>query len=60
MSRKFLTPPQPSPLVREGSKKFTIVEGGQLDTINVEKSSFCRLNSDCCDVKLEFKDLESV
>lgn len=36
-----------------------IVEGRQLDTINVEKSPFCRLNSDCWDVKLEFYDPES-
>ena len=33
-----------------------IVEGRQLDTINVEKSPFCRINSDCWDVKLEFYD----
>ncbi|MCC3470087.1 MAG: peptidase S8, partial [Microcoleus sp. PH2017_06_SFM_O_A] len=31
----------------------------QLDTITVEKSPFCRLNSDCWDVKLEFFDPES-
>lgn len=33
-----------------------IVEGRQLDTITVEKSPFCRINSDCWDVKLEFYD----
>jgi cyanobactin maturation PatA/PatG family protease len=33
-----------------------IAEGRQLDTINVEKSPFCRINSDCWDVKLEFYD----
>ena len=37
-----------------------IVQGRQHDIINVEKSPFCRLNSDFCDVKLEFKDVESV
>ncbi|MEG4576787.1 PatA/PatG family cyanobactin maturation protease [Microcoleus sp. N3A4] len=36
-----------------------IVEGRQLDTINVEKSPFCRINSDCWDVKLEFYDPDS-
>lgn len=36
-----------------------IVQGRQLDTITVEKSPFCRLNSDCWDVKLEFFDPES-
>ncbi|WP_293149412.1 MULTISPECIES: PatA/PatG family cyanobactin maturation protease [unclassified Microcoleus] len=36
-----------------------IVQSRQLDTITVEKSPFCRLNSDCWDVKLEFFDPES-
>lgn len=36
-----------------------IVEGRQLDTINVEKSPFCRINSDCWDVKLEFYDSDN-
>lgn len=36
-----------------------IAQGRQLDTINVEKSPFCRINSDCWDVKLEFFDPES-
>jgi len=31
----------------------------QLDTINVEKSPFCRLDSDCWDVKLHFFDPEN-
>ncbi|AFZ08009.1 SagB-type dehydrogenase domain protein [Oscillatoria nigro-viridis PCC 7112] len=33
-----------------------IVDRRQLDTINVEKSPFCRINSDCWDVKLVFYD----
>lgn len=36
-----------------------IAQRRQLDTITVEKSPFCRLNSDCWDVKLEFFDPES-
>lgn len=36
-----------------------IAERRQLDTITVEKSPFCRINSDCWDVKLEFFDPES-
>ncbi|MEA5519913.1 PatA/PatG family cyanobactin maturation protease [Limnoraphis robusta] len=36
-----------------------IAERRQLDTIKVEKSPFCRINSDCWDVKLEFFDPES-
>jgi thiazoline dehydrogenase / protease len=36
-----------------------IAQSRQLDTINVEKSPFCRINSDCWDVKLEFFDPES-
>jgi ubiquinone/menaquinone biosynthesis C-methylase UbiE len=33
--------------------------GMQLDTIEVEKSPFCRINSDCWDVKLKFFDPEN-
>lgn len=36
-----------------------IADGRQLDTIEVEKSPFCRLNSDCWDVKLTFFDPEN-
>ncbi|RAM49416.1 MAG: hypothetical protein C6Y22_22580 [Hapalosiphonaceae cyanobacterium JJU2] len=36
-----------------------IAQRRQLDTIKVEKSPFCRINSDCWDVKLEFFDPES-
>ncbi|MEG4939449.1 PatA/PatG family cyanobactin maturation protease [Microcoleus sp. F4-D5] len=36
-----------------------IVDRRQLDTINVEKSPFCRRDSDCWDVKLVFYDPES-
>jgi cyanobactin maturation PatA/PatG family protease len=36
-----------------------IAQRRQLDTITVEKSPFCRINSDCWDVKLEFFDPES-
>jgi cyanobactin maturation PatA/PatG family protease len=32
--------------------------GMELDTIEVEKSPFCRVNSDCWDVKLKFFDPE--
>ena len=35
-----------------------IADGRQLDTIDVEKSPFCRLNSDCWDIKLQFFDPE--
>jgi cyanobactin maturation PatA/PatG family protease len=35
-----------------------IAERRQLDTIEVEKSPFCRRNSDCWDIKLEFSDPE--
>ncbi len=35
---------------------LAIAEGRQLDTIQVEKSPFCRINSDCWDIKLEFYD----
>ncbi|UXE59658.1 MAG: PatA/PatG family cyanobactin maturation protease [Woronichinia naegeliana WA131] len=33
--------------------------GYELDSINVEKSPFCRLDSDCWDVKLKFFDPEN-
>ncbi|BAY89764.1 MULTISPECIES: PatA/PatG family cyanobactin maturation protease [unclassified Tolypothrix] len=36
-----------------------IAQGRQLDIITVEKSPFCRLNSDCWDIRLEFSDPES-
>ncbi|RCJ18679.1 thiazoline oxidase [Nostoc sp. ATCC 43529] len=36
-----------------------IAERRQFDTIKVEKSPFCRINSDCWDVKLEFYDPEN-
>ncbi|MBD2677099.1 MULTISPECIES: PatA/PatG family cyanobactin maturation protease [Nostoc] len=36
-----------------------IAERRQFDTITVEKSPFCRINSDCWDVKLEFYDPEN-
>ncbi|NQE37977.1 S8 family peptidase [Microcoleus asticus] len=36
-----------------------ISRGMQLDTIEVEKSPFCRLNSDCWDVILKFFDPEN-
>ena len=36
-----------------------IAERRKLDTIKVEKSPFCRINSDCWDVKLEFFDPKS-
>lgn len=35
-----------------------IADRRQLDSIEVEKSPFCRLNSDCWDIKLEFSDPE--
>lgn len=35
-----------------------IADGRQLDTISVEKSPYCRLNSDCWDVILTFFDPE--
>jgi len=35
-----------------------ISTGMELDTIEVEKSPFCRINSDCWDVKLKFFDPE--
>ncbi len=36
-----------------------IASGRQLDTIEVEKSPYCRLNSDCWDVVLTFFDSEN-
>jgi cyanobactin maturation PatA/PatG family protease len=36
-----------------------IVAGMQLDEISVEKSPFCRMDSDCWDVKLKFFDPEN-
>ena len=36
-----------------------VARGMQLDSIEVEKSPFCRLNSDCWDVKLKFFDPEN-
>ena len=35
-----------------------IADGRQLDIIEIEKSPFCRLNSDCWDIKLIFFDPE--
>jgi cyanobactin maturation PatA/PatG family protease len=36
-----------------------VVEGMQLDSINVQKSPFCRMDSDCWDVQLKFFDPEN-
>ena len=36
-----------------------IATGMQLDSIEVEKSPFCRINSDCWDLKLKFFDPEN-
>jgi cyanobactin maturation PatA/PatG family protease len=36
-----------------------VAEGMELDTITVEKSPFCRVDSDCWDVKLKFFDPEN-
>jgi cyanobactin maturation PatA/PatG family protease len=36
-----------------------IVSGMELDSIEVEKSPFCRLNSNCWDIKLKFFDPEN-
>ncbi|MGB6295384.1 MAG: PatA/PatG family cyanobactin maturation protease [Rivularia sp. (in: cyanobacteria)] len=36
-----------------------IATGRELDTIEVEKSPYCRINSDCWDVKLKFFDPEN-
>jgi cyanobactin maturation PatA/PatG family protease len=36
-----------------------IATGRELDTIEIEKSPYCRLNSDCWDVKLKFFDPEN-
>ena len=37
----------------------SIADGMELDSITVEKSPFCRLDSDCWDVKLKFFDPEN-
>jgi hypothetical protein len=37
----------------------TVATGVELDSIIVEKSPFCRLDSDCWDVKLKFFDPEN-
>ena len=37
-----------------------ISTGMELDTIEVEKSPFCRINSDCWDIKLKFFDPDRV
>ena len=36
-----------------------VAEGMELDSVSVEKSPFCRLDSDCWDVKLKFFDPEN-
>lgn len=36
-----------------------VVAGMELDSIDVQKSPFCRINSDCWDVKLKFFDPEN-
>lgn len=36
-----------------------VSRGMELDSIEVEKSPFCRLDSDCWDVKLKFFDSEN-
>lgn len=36
-----------------------VATGMELDSIDVEKSPFCRINSDCWDVKLKFFDPEN-
>ncbi|NEP57754.1 MAG: PatA/PatG family cyanobactin maturation protease [Symploca sp. SIO2G7] len=36
-----------------------IASGRELDTIEVDKSPYCRINSDCWDVKLKFFDPEN-
>ncbi len=38
---------------------LAVAEGMELDSITVEKSPFCRLDSDCWDVKLKFFDPEN-
>jgi cyanobactin maturation PatA/PatG family protease len=38
---------------------FAVARGMELDSIEVEKSPFCRLDSDCWDVKLKFFDPEN-
>jgi cyanobactin maturation PatA/PatG family protease len=39
--------------------ELAIASGMELDSIEVEKSPFCRLNSNCWDVKLKFFDPEN-
>jgi cyanobactin maturation PatA/PatG family protease len=36
-----------------------VAQGMELDSITVEKSPFCRIDSDCWDVKLKFFDPEN-
>ena len=36
-----------------------VAQGMELDTVTVEKSPFCRMDSDCWDVKLKFFDPEN-
>ncbi|MGK7904558.1 MAG: PatA/PatG family cyanobactin maturation protease [Hormoscilla sp.] len=36
-----------------------VAEGMELDSVSVEKSPFCRIDSDCWDVKLKFFDPEN-
>jgi hypothetical protein len=36
-----------------------LIKGMQLDEISVDKSPFCRMDSDCWDVKLKFFDPEN-
>ena len=36
-----------------------VTQGMQLDEISVQKSPFCRMDSDCWDVKLKFFDPEN-
>jgi cyanobactin maturation PatA/PatG family protease len=36
-----------------------VAEGMELDSVTVEKSPFCRMDSDCWDVKLKFFDPEN-
>ena len=45
----------------QAASTFTLAvgEGMELDTITVEKSPICRLDSDCWDVKLKFFDPEN-
>jgi len=39
--------------------RSAVADGMQLDTIDVERSPYCRLDSDCWDVKLKFFDPEN-